>query len=589
MALVNQALYDTWAAFDPKARGFTIDLHAQAFGLPGVKSSAELVAVAMVQAAAGVLYSAGASLFANQTLPAELASAIDAAKMVAMTIIPRTRQVQVIRLAAAVERAVLTRALTDGANQQANYADTSGYRPQPSVFQASPYDLAWLIDSYWQPLPQPTGVNPKAVQQPLTPQWGGVKGFALHKGNQFRPVPKDVINPYLGDGHTPNTKFRQSLQEVVDISSHLTAQQKAIAEYWESGPGTTFPPGQWMTFTTDLIKQQHLDLGQSVKLSFTVSQALLDAGIAAWDTKYAYDTVRPITAVRQTYYNQMIADWRGPVQGTHWSPYQNSASLTPNFPSLVSGHSTFSSAASAVLRGLLGTNLFSDSVTLKDSDSRFDPNGFDGQPGLGSDVQLGWKYFSEAADQAGMSRLYGGIHFSADNILGSEMGIQIGNQALARATALFKGSPRLDSRPDIPVTVFGSTSADVLSDRDVLTGQSQKAKPSSIQLYGFGGDDLLINTGTSARVELFGGDGLDSFCISGQGQTTIRDFQVGESIQIARTAIVPPEKISSTTYLQPPQFRTSYQNGNTMLHFNNATAVVMDGIFDSNVVPVLYI
>ena len=509
LALVNQALYDAWAAFDPKARGFTIDLHAQAFGLPGLNASSELVAAAMAQAAAGVLRSVGASLFANQTLPAELASAIDAAKTVAMSTLPQARQQQVSRLAAAVEKAVLTRALADGANQQGSYADTTGYRPQPSVFQASPYDPAGPIDSHWQPLPQPTAANPNAVQQPLTPQWGGVRGFALQNGNQFRPAPDEVINPYLGDRNTPNPKFRQSLLEVVDISSHLTAQQKAIAEYWESGPGTSFPPGQWMAFTTDLIKQQHLDLGQSVKLSFTVSQALLDAGIAAWDTKYAYDTVRPITAVRQTYYDQLIADWRGPVQGALWSPYQNPASLTPNFPSLVSGHSTFSSAASAVLRGLLGTNLFSRSITLKDIHSRFDPNGFDGQPGLGSDVQLGWKYFSEAADQAGMSRLYGGIHFSADNLLGSEMGIQIGNQALARATALFKDSPRPESMPDIPATVFGSMSADVLSYRDVLTGQAHKTHPSSMQIYGFGGDDLLINTGTSARVELFGGDGLD--------------------------------------------------------------------------------
>jgi hypothetical protein len=101
IALVNQALYDTWAAFDPKAWGFTVDLYARAFRVDGLNSSSELVAASMAQAATGVLRSVGAGLFANQTLPPELASAIDAAKTVAMSTLTRACQQQVSRLAAA--------------------------------------------------------------------------------------------------------------------------------------------------------------------------------------------------------------------------------------------------------------------------------------------------------------------------------------------------------------------------------------------------------------------------------------------------------------------------------------------------------
>jgi hypothetical protein len=133
LALVNQALYDTWAAFDPKARGFTVDLHAQAFDLSGINASSELVAVAMAQAAAEVLRSVGASLFANQTLPPELASAIDAAKTVAMSTLPQARQQQVSSLAAAVEKALLRLRLSNGGSQQANYAETTGESLEPGL------------------------------------------------------------------------------------------------------------------------------------------------------------------------------------------------------------------------------------------------------------------------------------------------------------------------------------------------------------------------------------------------------------------------------------------------------------------------
>lgn len=518
-ALTNTALYDAWAAFDPMASGSIMDLSVTPHG-----KGQPLMAATMAQAAHDVLIDIGASLFGSGGLPANLRSRADVLLDQTLGTVrgssrsrPHRRSVELGRQIGA---GILSWAGQDGSNQAGNYSDTTGYRPQPSRFD--PSAVPPQIDTTWQPLVNALG----SPQLALTPQWGRVKPFAIGSGDAL--VPSSILQPYLSN-HDLNPAFLKEVNQVLTLSGQLSAKQKAMAEFWEQGPGTTFPPGKWMEFSLDLIANRHLTNDQAVKLCFGVSQALLDAGIAAWATKFTYDSVRPITVIRQLYKDRAVTDWRGiPLLGSAWQPYQNPKALTPNFPDVPSGHSTFSAAASGVIRELLGSNLFGASVTFNDADSRFDSRGFDGVSGIAAPISLNWDTLSGAAEEAGFSRLLGGIHFSDGNWKGLMMGTQVAALTTAKLQDLFDGnkdSADLGSHSQNAADqVFGTM------DNDVLTGQ-RSGGGGVVQLYGFSGDDLLNGGGqTHRRYELFGGEGYDRFYITGKGDVLVRDFEAGESI-----------------------------------------------------------
>jgi hypothetical protein len=169
---------------------------------------------------------------------------------------------------------------------------------------------------------------------------------------------------------------------------------------------------------------------------YDASAALLDAGIACWDTKRTYDSARPITAIRYLFAGQEVLAWGGPGQGTRrirgedWQPYI----ATPPFPEYVSGHSTFSSAAAVVLARFTGSDRFGAGVTVAAGSSRV-------EPGVtpAADVTLSWPTFTDAAVQARRSRRYGGIHFREGNLTGQAIGREVGARAWEAASALFAG------------------------------------------------------------------------------------------------------------------------------------------------------
>ena len=154
-----------------------------------------------------------------------------------------------------------------------------------------------------------------------------------------------------------------------------------------------------------------------------MTNALLDAGIAAWDAKRAYDSPRPITAIRFLFARQPVRAWAGPNHGTRvidgadWRPYQADSFLTPPFPEYVSGHSTFSAAAAEILARFTGSDAFGVSATRPAGSSLFEPGA-----APAADVTLRWETFSAAADEAGLSRRYGGTHFEAGDLAGRSGG-----------------------------------------------------------------------------------------------------------------------------------------------------------------------
>ena len=179
-----------------------------------------------------------------------------------------------------------------------------------------------------------------------------------------------------------------------------TDEQTTIARFWADGGGTYTPPGHWNEIAATVAREIGNGLADNARLFAALNLAMADAGIAAWDAKYAAEFWRPITAIQQ-------ADRDGnpaTIPDSTWTPLL----VTPPFPEYVSGHSTFSGAAAAILAGFFGNETTFSSET----------------PGL-TGVTRTFTSFTQAAEEAGRSRIYGGIHFEFSNADGQSLGRSI--------------------------------------------------------------------------------------------------------------------------------------------------------------------
>jgi len=237
---------------------------------------------------------------------------------------------------------------------------------------------------FWQP-------TPPQFAPYLLPQWGVVAPFAMPSSHAFRPPGP----PALG-----SSKYLSDLNEVqalgAQVGSTRTPEQSLIALFWADGAGTETPPGHWNSIAQEVGAAQGNTMEQNARLFALLNIAMADAAICAWDAKYTYDFWRPVTAIRFS-------------SDPTWSSFI----VTPPFPDYVSGHSTFSGAASRVLAMFYGT----DNIAFS--------TGSDFLPG----VTRYFTTFSAAAGEAAVSRLYGGIHFRSANEDGLAFGIAIGEWA----------------------------------------------------------------------------------------------------------------------------------------------------------------
>jgi hypothetical protein len=148
--------------------------------------------------------------------------------------------------------------------------------------------------------------------------------------------------------------------------------------------------------------------------------------------------VRPVTAIPFLFHGQQVQAWGGPGKGTitidgaQWIPYQPSTFPTPPFPEYTSGHSTFSAAGAEILKRFTGSDYFGDSITFAPGSSVIEP-GFTPQHA----VTLSWATFTDAADQAGISRRYGGIHFELGDLVGRATGRLVAKQAWKKSLSYF--------------------------------------------------------------------------------------------------------------------------------------------------------
>jgi PAP2 superfamily len=414
LAIMHTCMYDAWAAYDPRA------LPTRPNGISRQKPPKDVS-----QAVSYAAYSALMDLFPSEA-PAFNSLMQSLGFYPISTTTDTKTQAGVGNVAA---QAVISYRHGDGSNQLNGYADTTGYAPVNTPTQIND-------PTKWQPLL----VNGK-VQKYTTPHWGTVTPFALTSGSQFRPA----TGPAL-DYTNPNGTYVSQAQTILKYSAQLNDTTKTIADYWANGPHSETPPGHWELFT-QFVSAQYISakdkhaLADDVMLFFALSNAVFDAGIACWECKRYYNSMRPITAVHYLFTGQQITAWGGYNKGTQtfdgslWLPYQESIVVTPPFPEYVSGHSTFSAASAYILQQATGSDTFGNSFTAAPGSSLIEPGFAPSQS-----VTLSWPTYSAAAAEAGLSRQYGGIHFNQGDQDGRTLGKQVAMQVGAKVLTYLNGT-----------------------------------------------------------------------------------------------------------------------------------------------------
>lgn len=255
-----------------------------------------------------------------------------------------------------------------------NYKETRTM-PKYSVYSEDP--------SRWQP-------TPPSYMSGLEPHWAKIRPFSIDSASQFIPPrpPKFSLDE--------NSMFRKDLMEVYRVKLEMKNNEKKseklkIAKFWDCNPYVTIqrghlmfatkkitPGGHWIGVCEIAAKKSNLDFEESVYAYTTTSLAIFDAFISCWDEKYRSDLIRPETLI-----NQYIDE--------NWNPVLQ----TPPFPEYPSGHSVVSGAAAVVLTQLFGENF----AYLDTSEQDY------GLPARS------FSSFNQAAKEAAISRLYGGIHY----------------------------------------------------------------------------------------------------------------------------------------------------------------------------------
>ena len=433
----------------------------------------------------------------------------------------------------AAAAAVIAARRNDGANQYGDlhagaYSDYTGYAslnsPMPFCLPSTPTACPLNISNpyHWQPLTN----NLRVTQVFAAAHWGNVYPFALSSGAQFDNLPEVNAGPKYLEG--PG-KYMEDINAILSYSSNLTAQQKLIIEYWADGPNSELPPGHWSLFAQYVSERDNHSIDKDVKMFFAMQNASLDAGIVAWHMKRRFDGVRPITGIRYFKQGVQLLAWGGPgrpieyIDGGKWTPYNPGSNLTPAFPGYLSGHSTFSAASATVLRSFTGSDTFGFATIVPPNFGRVEP----GVPAV--PTTMSYLTFTAAVNEAGLSRLYAGIHFPDDNDDGQLLGNLAGQQAWAKSQGLFNGG--------LPAATYDYGS-DVTCQNVTLGEQTYR----NIWIP-VGARCLLLGTHATGNLVLGPGASVDSSnaTIDGSlmgvilGDVQVTGGRIGGSVQVAQS------------------------------------------------------
>lgn len=547
---LSAAIYDTWVAYDRTALGYLFQERRSASDVSAARREAISYAAYRIlrhryeKAVGGAVSAACFDAFMGRLGfdPSDQGEAGDG---------PRA-------LGNRVSRLYIEQHAQDGANESADYGDSTRYQSQNDALVVDLPSTTLRAPARWQPLnlsvaaTQNGIVQPAGVQGYIGAHWGDVRPFALR-----RATPDALyVDPGPAPGFDPVT-MRPWVVEVLDLSRRMDvgdastidispgamgnnplgsnagtghAQNPAtgqpysanrvavadfgrvLAEHWADGPKSETPPGHWnviANLVADHPKHARRLFGGGpvvdalewdVKTYFVLNGALHDAAIAAWEIKRRFDCARPISLVRymasrgqssepaapdysveglplipglieritaqsaQAQHAHLahfqgelaVRSWRGEpgnrtrdiggiawIRAAEWLPYQRRSFVTPAFPGFVSGHSTFSRAAAEVLAAITGSAFFPggfyEFVAERDRYLQF-------ERGPENSLRLQWATYHDAADQAGQSRLWGGIHIAPDDFSGRRVGHRVGLAALEQARPYFEGTKPLSAR-----------------------------------------------------------------------------------------------------------------------------------------------
>jgi hypothetical protein len=241
--------------------------------------------------------------------------------------------------------------------------------------------------------------TPPNFPAPVFTTWGQVTPFVLDRGDQFRPAPPP---PLTSDAYAAAINEVQSLGSAT--STTRTAEQTEIGRFWN-------PPIQnfWNQIAQSVALEHHSDLPTTARLFAALNLSFADSAIAFYDAKYAYQLWRPVTAIR-------LADTDGnpnTVADPNWLPLSGATPADPSYPG---AHSTISAAGADVLASFYGNN---DSFSVT-------------SPALPG-VSRSFTSFGDAAQEAGLSRIFAGVHTRLDHIAGLALGDNVAGFVLRHA------------------------------------------------------------------------------------------------------------------------------------------------------------
>lgn len=277
-----------------------------------------------------------------------------------------------------------------------NWSKTDNYAKLRSAIKYSVTNE----EGRWQP-------TPPMYAQAVEPHWMEIRTLVLDSCSQFKPVRPPKYEP-----KNTSSTFYKAMMLVKNCADSLTPEQKHIANFWDDNAfklnvqGHVMyatkkfsPPGHWMNIAGIIAAQKKADFNTTVSAYAQTSIALFDAFISCWDEKFRSNYVRPETAI-----NKYVS--------SEWTPFIQ----TPPFPEYTSGHAVISAAAAEVI-----THYFGDNVPYTDT----------------SELEFGipnrsFTSVRNAAKEAAISRVYGGIHFKHSCDVGADAGLKVGRLVLQR-------------------------------------------------------------------------------------------------------------------------------------------------------------
>lgn len=252
--------------------------------------------------------------------------------------------------------------------------------------------------SRWQP-------TPPSYMAGIEPHWNKIRPFVIDSASQFKPSPPPPFSM------EEDSDFFKELKEVYDISNQITSagddsEEVEIAQFWDCNPYVSVtrghlmfatkkitPGAHWIGITKIASRKSNADVNKTIYAYTKASIAMVDAFISCWDEKYRSNLIRPETLI-----NEHIDE--------NWVPILQ----TPPFPEYTSGHSVVSGAAATTLTHIFGENFAFDDDT---------------EVPYGLPVRS-FTSFKQAADEAAISRMYGGIHYRQAVDVGVKQGRDLG-------------------------------------------------------------------------------------------------------------------------------------------------------------------